>query len=257
MSKYRHLNYSITNEDLHGIVLGMNLSLNDSVLAVAGSGDQALAILEFVRNVTAVDSNRDQIKLAREKINTLLNGNYSQFLNQDLLGAYDGYFLEIDSPEFAESKRTQRNNYFLDDPNRLKNIRQKLGALVIAEPCDVGIDFLTLGPEKRKHEFNKMYLSNISITSTLQFLPFVSAIPVGGLIYVTDHKTILKYSSVNFPKDNRKSDCNEDKHKDLYDGSFYEGSFLHPKLEIDFELSMKARTNGNSIWTPAVYKRIK
>lgn len=42
----RTIPYPCTNENLAAIVNGLNINENDTVVAVLGSGDQALALLE-------------------------------------------------------------------------------------------------------------------------------------------------------------------------------------------------------------------
>ena len=54
MNQTSGLEYSCTNEDLKGIMAGLDLSPTDRVLTVAGSGDQAFAFLEFARQVNSV-----------------------------------------------------------------------------------------------------------------------------------------------------------------------------------------------------------
>src|SRR3989338_6857639 len=86
MNQTSGLRYSYTNEDLRGIILGLDFSPEDSVLAVAGSGDQAFAFLEFTRQVKAVDIVPEQIELMRQKAEALRIGDYDEFFKVEATG---------------------------------------------------------------------------------------------------------------------------------------------------------------------------
>ncbi|MCK4553255.1 DUF3419 family protein [Candidatus Pacearchaeota archaeon] len=278
MNQTLQLKYSCTNEDLRGVVSGLNLSSEDNVLAVAGSGDQAFAFLEFARQVKAVDIVPEQIEFMRKKAETLRVGNYDKFLNDEIPSSSDGHLAGTSSQQFAEFNQPRRREYFLANKGRLNKIRKNLGNLVIAEPADI------LEVAQTEQEFSKIYLSNVltygtedrnAITEILRNI--ARNISLGGLIYVASHdglserKILLtsKKDESDFinPLENlifnqiSNSGVNKmykvDRYSELYqDPDLRDESFLPPKLKVDRQLSLKVRGHEQGIWKPAVYKKI-
>ena len=264
MNQTSGLRYSYTNEDLRGIILGLDFSPEDSVLAVAGSGDQAFAFLEFTRQVKAVDIVPEQIELMRQKAEALRIGDYDEFFKVEATGSYDGNLSGSHSPEFSEFNRHRRRMYFAeDDPQRLERVRANLDNLVIAEPADI------LKVAQTESGFSKIYLSNvlgygdgISYANATEILGNIARnLPIDGLIYVANHERIsdrfkpsivLRGGIEN--KIGNSMDLYDmlDKDKDLR-----ESSFLPPELEVDRALSKAARTYDKGIWKPAVYRRVE
>lgn len=264
MSQKSGLGYSCTNEDLRGIVLGLDFSPEDSVLAVAGSGDQAFAFLEFAKQVKAVDIVPEQIELMRQKAEALRAGDYEEFLRVEANGSCDGNLPGTHIPEYAEFNRLRRRKYFAeDDSQRLERVRANLGNLVIAEPADI------LKVAQTESGFSKIYLSNvvgyadgISYANTTEILGNIARnLPIGSLIYVANHEGIsdrfkpqIILSGGIENRINNRMDLYDmlDKDKDLR-----ESSFLPPELEVDRDLSKAARTYDKGIWKPAVYRRVE
>lgn len=241
MNQTIRLGHSCTNESLNAIVLGLNLSPEDSVLAVAGSGDQAFAILEFVRQVKAVDIAPEQIEFMRQRAEALRVGDYAEFLRSDVRGSRDN-LLAANYPEFtefnsAEFNLNRRRKYFAeDDKKRLGRIQGNLGNLVISEPANI------LEVAQTETGFSKIYLSNVfeygkhgpsrrDILMKQVLGNIARNMPLDGLIYVANHL---------------------DEDKDLKCDSF-----LPPELKVDGDLSSRARRYEESIWKPAVYKRVE
>lgn len=260
MNQTSGLGYSCTNEDLRGIVLGLDFSPDDSVLAVAGSGDQAFAFLEFARQVKAVDIVPEQIELMRQKAEALRVGNYDEFLRVEATGSCDGYLAGTHSPHFGEFNKGRRRKYFAeDDPQRLEIIRANLDNLVIAKPANI------LKVARTESGFSKIYLSNVlgyendgSDMMVTQILGNIARnLSLSGLIYVANHDGLIR-KSISFFEDeggeNIKDDLYSllDKSKDLKDSSF-----LPPELQVDMDLSRKVRGYNGSIWKPAVYRRVE
>ncbi|MDI6738338.1 MAG: hypothetical protein QME12_07550 [Nanoarchaeota archaeon] len=65
------LDFPHTNEILEAIVSSMDLRKDDDVLAILGSGEQALAFAPLVNSVTAVDENHAQFDYAVSRIRAL------------------------------------------------------------------------------------------------------------------------------------------------------------------------------------------
>jgi len=131
------LEYSHSNEDLRAIVHGLDLSLDDKVLAICGSGDQAFAMLEKAGKVVAVDTNKSQLTYAIERLKHLKNGNHSRFV----LNRPDQCF-------------DLRNNQSYFDKRRFKKIRSKINSLTIIKSSS---DIFSYTEEDN---FTRIYLSN-------------------------------------------------------------------------------------------------
>ncbi|RMD46015.1 DUF3419 family protein [Candidatus Pacearchaeota archaeon] len=262
MNQKGRLGYTCTNENLKGIVLGLDLSPKDSVLAVAGSGDQAFAFLEFARQVKAVDIVPEQIELMQQRAKALQTRDYDGFLKVEGTGSADGWLHGQYSPELKILNEMRRREYFVENyPQRLERIRANLGNLVIAEPANI------LEVAQTESGFSKIYLSNafyysapashLPVTQILENI--ARNLPIDGLIYVANHDVLCDArSAISF----HVTEDYKRKAKDLYrildkDCDLRESSFLPPELELDEGLSKQAREHEVDIWKPAVYRRIK
>ena len=94
------VNYSVTNESIDAVIKGLNLKSNDSVLAVAGSGDHAFAMLEYAGEVKVIDSNPFQIDLVMLRAELLR------------IGRYDLFFTKRSTVPLNDDKIVARKNYF-------------------------------------------------------------------------------------------------------------------------------------------------
>lgn len=212
--------FTSTNESLESIVKGLDISPSDRVLAVAGSGDQSLALLENAHDVTAVDINPRQIEFFRQRIRALLAGDFSLFYLEGALPEVASYFTQ------ERLSRIKAN---------LKNLTLRTGDVLDVAQTEPG--------------FSKVYLSNIFSYGLLdlnkKFVPNLTEIaknlPLEGLIYVADHRELsrVKYGSVSLSRE------------------IEDSSFLPLELILDVDLTTKARrANTHVLWGPAVYRRV-
>lgn len=262
MDQTSGLVYSCTNEDLRGIVSGLDFSPEDSVLAVAGSGDQAFAFLEFAGQVKALDIVPEQIRLMRKRAELLRSGDFDAFLRAQETGSCDGYLAGSHTTLFAELNRNRRKKYFVEeDSQRLERVRDNLDNLVISDLGNI------LEVAQTESGFSKIYLSNVlgygdgfNYTCATELLRNIARnLPVGGLIYVANHDQMSDdpYAGFLGGIGNTISSAMDmyslaDKNKDLR-----ESSFLPPELEVDKNLSEVARTFDGASWKPAVYRRVE
>lgn len=168
------LTYSATNEVLEAIVNGLDLKPEDNVLAIAGSGDQAFAMLEYGCKVTAIDIKLDQIKFVKLRAEALKLKCYEDFLRKKA------------NPERIKA-------YFAKE-GRLDRIRANLDNLKVLEPSNI---FTMQSAEL----FSKIYLSNalagshvhisekdslVMLRSYKELLSDVTKnLTLGGLVYET------------------------------------------------------------------------
>lgn len=177
----KHLEWGVTNETVCAIVAGLNPQPSDSILAILGGGDQALALLEHAP-VTAVDIDKRYIRFARNRVKFLKNGNYQKFLNA---GA-------CPTP-LAESFMKNRLSYFTQE--RLEKILKRLSELKIVEEDIFNV--------VKKIQPTKVYLSNaldyVEYGQTAKSVRIISkALPSDGLVYITSS---IFGSKIPRPKD--------------------------------------------------------
>src|SRR3989338_3571317 len=205
------LKYSYTNESLDAIVTGLDVQHQDVILAVAGSGDQPLALLEKAAKVIAVDTNVMQLELLRKRTELLRGGSYWRFLRPKEKGISDGVFFSGFDGSFP-SKKTRRR--YFSEKNRIRTIAGKVDSLEILEPMEVA------RAVEKGVDFTKVYLSN-SMKETRSFpLPdslmciLSQRLPFDGLVYMSN--------------------------AGMY-GFFQESCFLPPNIVLDRELTQIAR----------------
>ncbi|MBI4918835.1 hypothetical protein HY837_02820 [archaeon] len=83
----------------------------------------------------------------------------------------------------------------------------------------------------------------------------MQTLPVGGLIYVSDHDHLC----ITFDNKNQNyiaSSSWTDKHEENIPYQLLTCSFLPEGLVIDHDLTNKSRQFGKGLWTPAVYRNI-
>ncbi len=170
--------YLITNEELEAIVNGLDVNENDIVLAVAGSGDQAFALLEYAKEIKAVDCNPSQIEHLKKRIEFLKNKDFEKFLEVKKS-------LTKSLSEILE----RRNKYFRKN-ERLEKICNKLDSLKFKKG--------NIFQVAQKESFNKLYLSNVPLKEEVYlFEKLLKKIPSGSLIYYSHGKffenIFLKY----------------------------------------------------------------
>ena len=223
--KIDSLNYSHTNEDLRSIIFGLDLNAKDNVLAVAGSGDQAFAILELAGSVTIIDVNSNQIEYIKKRIESLKKKDYGDFLKIRIPGVRDNLLRGKFSKGYSKFNLGKRNEYFLKK-GRLNKIGKNLNNFKINKLGDI------LKIAQKKTGYSKIYLSNIfrfnySINDwdplTKKVLGRIAKnLPKGGLIYISDHPKQLDVKG----------------------------------LKLDKNLTQKARKFETTNWPPAIYRRI-
>lgn len=219
--------YDHTNENIEGIVAGLDLCSNDTVLAVGGSGEQAFALLQFAGRVKVVDNNPDQTRFIKKRIEELQEENYSSFLH----GSETVYFFTS---------------------NRLHLIQEKLANLTIAEPADI------VEIAQKETEFSKLYLSNIigfkeeeidHDKVKIIFTKLADKLTVDGLIYVSNHDRLVGFYEYEAERGYRLSLRSKELHPE-------DINFLPSNLVLEKDLSLWARTHERFNWYPAVYRKI-
>ena len=183
------LEYSVSNENLQAIISGLELNSEDSVLAVAGSGDQAFAILEYVKNVMAVDINPSQVSFMKLRRSALQRGDIGGFFQDDVSQKKEINFLGWQKRD-TEFYRSRRREYFSAE-GRFDRIKKKLGHLIIF-PLDI------FQATELKDGFTKIYLSNVFGQVYMggdfdywipnlekAFKRIAENLPKGGLIYTS------------------------------------------------------------------------
>lgn len=170
--------YAATNENLNAIVLGLDVNSKDYILSVAGSGDQAFALLENAGKVLAVDIEHRQCNYIRGQVRCLADGDYEGFLRRRLMK--DGKLEYL-----FEFERSSGTKYF--DKKRLDRTRKKVSYLEIREANILDVC-------QNERGFNKIYLSNSLIGHPDELGPKLQivsdSIPVGGLVYASNGVTI-------------------------------------------------------------------
>lgn len=161
--------YSCTNENLKTIIRGLDVKPDDYVLMVGGSGDQALAVLEYAGKVLVVDVDPLQAYNMMERVIFIKNGDYKRFWNERR-GFWSG---------------SDGMGYFIKE--RLDRIRGKIQLIDIREA-----DILDVCQEE--NGFNKVYLSNALDGHSDELGPRLKVIsqniPFGGLVYASNGETI-------------------------------------------------------------------
>jgi len=259
-----NLLYTYTNECLDAILEGLDINSTDRILAVAGSGDQALAMLERAGFVKAVDSTKSQVNFFKKRIEALQEGKYLTALGTEVK-ATDFSIIPLPNPSIAGySVLSLRNQFFLSN-NRLERIRDKLGNLVVEHSEDI------LDLAQKEKGFLKIYLSNVFIYSSQSgshshfevsdvLEGIADNLPLGGLIYVANHKEIRDYHIVHskrllLPSINPSQFTIKKLNLPYYE-KIEESYFLPSNLTVDLDLTKKARKASEGQWSPAVYRKI-
>jgi hypothetical protein len=156
--------YRVTNECLPAVTLGMNVKAQDSILAIAGSGDQAFALLEHTRHVSVADWNPAQLEYIRQRVNALREGDW------------EGFFKPW-SQASLDVRESAVYNYF-NHQKRLETIARNINSLQVLESSD----FITALASFPCNTFNKIYCSNAFVDRS-KFGKIGEYIPNGGLVY--------------------------------------------------------------------------
>ncbi len=210
------ISFPCTNESIDSIIVGLDLSKDDNVLAVGGSGDQAFACLEHVNSVALVEINSSQREFIKNRLRLLEQGDKELFVwpygngtdNNDTFKQLRQVF-EVNT---HCGRKNSRNNYFLDGET-FEKIRNNSTGLKLLGPSDIGD--VIFNPSFNKGDngeciINKVYLSNIlnytkkgysgrfntgdGIVRRLR-----DVLPNDGLIYVTESLMSIQGGYTNFP----------------------------------------------------------
>lgn len=173
------LRYSHTNESLDSVIRGMDMrNSRGSVLAVAGSGDQAIAMLEDARLVTVVDIDQNQLDATERKVDLIRKGRFADFLDPD------SYVNEQE-----DGLRLSNRNRYFSKKGRLERIQKEIDRINILKSSDI-FQYPFVDP------FEKVYLSNIvsfdSRDERKKLEEFAKGLSEGTLVYVADGAYHLK-----------------------------------------------------------------
>jgi hypothetical protein len=255
--------YTCTNERLEAIVLGLRLTPEDRVLSAGGSGDQAFAILEYVKSVDAVDILFPQARYITQRKGILERGLLDWFLQLDPFAEGKCPFTMYDkvyrSQDLIGRYKGRRDSYFMQE-GRFGRISAKAGDVRVEPPSDI------FEVAAREGGFNKIYLSNTLRYDRLADLAGVRALlhntaanlPASGLIYITNLDRLL----FDYASDSLFSGI-YDLGKEEYIGRCREycqreegaAPFLPDELRIDEVLTGLALENETA-WRPGVLRKI-
>jgi len=191
------LGYGCTNENLKAITSGLDVGPQDSVLAIGGSGDQALALLEYADKVKVVDSNQEQIDYIKKRIEMLQVGDYDELLAEPRLENHPEIFVGQHMREELKTNYEKRKHYFRQG-QRLDIIRGKLPNLLVFEPQNI----LNI---KDQESFTKIYLSNVldefilskshdDQSAALDNL--MNCLTPSGLVYITNNNILQHFPNL-------------------------------------------------------------
>ncbi len=269
------LEYATTNESLDAIMAGLDVNSADSILSVAGCGDQVFAFTELAKKVRVADINPKQIELTLKRMELLSKGDYEGFLNVEQFGCFDGIRYTVMNSKTRDFNLQARKNYFLK-AERLDMIRTRLDIISFEREQDYERmpeealqrlksrfeifpnEVLAYGhlitnarvrnPECDGHAnifglmlqitgYNKMYISNISLVrGPIYYLTLISEnLPLGGLVYI---------SSTQFQEQIQ-----------LFD----QGDKFPENLKVEEQLTQKANMHEQKMrdpWQPIVYQRV-
>lgn len=163
--------FKCTNESLVAIIESMELTRNDNVLAICGSGDPTFAMCEYAGSVTAIDNNLSQKEYAKTRAKEIQEGMF--------YALREGVFFPSGSSEHRAN--IMRNTYFRKR-GRMKNIRANIHKISFV----YGDIFKNWG-----RKFSRIYLSNAH-----QYLDnsdkwpcmqrLAECLKSGGLLYAID-----------------------------------------------------------------------
>lgn len=168
--------YSHTNESLPAIIAGLDIHQGDKILAVGGSGDQAIAMIGAGAIVVVSECSPIQLELIKERVRLIREGRWDEFFNIPFKGGtYDDIYRCSHNPAFAEFSLRRRAEYFGREGVR-EAITKNIEKLEVPEKT-TNILEVTM---RKGRKFSKFYYSNISLHSTL--FPF-RGLPLESLSY--------------------------------------------------------------------------
>ena len=255
------IEYSLTNESLEAIIAGLSVQEDDSILAVGGSGDQILAMLEFTPKIVGVDYNQSQVKFMKRRFKHIKETGLDPLLQiYRGFGSRDGNINKSFNKIKLEQDLNDRRSYFRDERRRerirknlLEGSRDLVLDLVQGDITNISSMEFLRSSRNLQLPFSKMYLSNAlgydssgaDVTESLRGLSL--CLREGGLIYVANHMSLaMDFSTLSVADIVTYGEGNRD--LELL-------QHLPDTLKVDGELSLKARKNSK-IGSPAIYRRI-
>lgn len=255
------IEYSLTNESLEAIIAGLSVQDDDSILAVGGSGDQILAMLEFTPRIVGVDYNQSQVEFMKRRFKHIKETGVDPLLQMYRgFGSRDGNINKSFNKFKLEQDLNDRLGYFRDERRRerirknlLEGSRDLVFDLVQGDLTNISSMEFLRSSRNLQLPFSKMYLSNAlgydssgaDVTESLRGLSL--CLREGRLIYVANHMPlVLDFSTSSVEEIVTYSEGNRD--LELL-------QHLPDTLRVDRELSLKARELEKR-WTPAIYRRI-
>lgn len=179
-----HILYLATNEVVEAVVRGLDVTSQDRVLTVCGSGDVPFGMVERGAEVVALDINGLQVEYARWRLQKLGLHDLHSFFQ----------FFDCGRGE----KNTVNREYF--------SVQGKLSTICEnASKMEFGVGDIL---RQQRGEFTKIYLSNV-LGSGVERLPaqiyedFVSVSTLlveGGLLYVTQDRFYGKPRFCDIPR---------------------------------------------------------
>lgn len=234
----------VTNESLQGICEGLDVNSGDNILAIGT--DQAFALLEYANSVRHIDIDPYQSRIMYNRAFALENNDYEAFLGNNRLSSPQESLWGNANRECSERIIQARDNYFKTN-NRLEKIKNNLTNLTILKPMDI------LDAIDNEDGINKVYTSNalfwdyhLGLKKTPQEVlrDIAQTLPKEGLIYVTDHETLVyRTKGFSFSDMFRVSDNTKE----------YDESILPDELLLDKQLTEKA-ARLEDVFSPAVYR---
>lgn len=233
------LSWKYTNENLEAIVLALEPTDTDKILAVGGSGDQAFALLEHAGEVHCVDNKTVQINYIAERAEHLKNGDYEKFLANHFYHERDEYL--------QNRKRAKKIR------GNLKNL--KLSCADIFETAEKGgftKSYLsnTVGYASRYWYYSGHYSKSTAARFKESIACVAKKLPQNGLIYISNHEWICRVITRSETLD--EPIITEDGIIEISNPK----KLLPPNLIIDPELTTIARRYEDyTLWRPAVYRK--
>jgi hypothetical protein len=196
--------YPRTNEDLIAIIKGLDLNREDKVLAVAGSGDQPFAMLPYVKEVFAVDTNPNQIKFIQKRKDWLKFKEYNYFLEEHLDQLPTEIFYSSNKGDLPLDQR--RRNIL---KSKISKIKSKLDNLTLFSNQSIQNEKFIKQMHESNISFTKIYASNVfnswwdssSYSSSCnELIQLIKLLSKEGLIYFSNGTEISEMKK-DFPKE--------------------------------------------------------
>lgn len=126
---HKRVDYPYTNENLEAITQSLSINPDDKIISICGSGAQPLALLQYLNgngDILAVDSSRFQVNLAKDVLDKIISGEYSNG-EIKISPRNEGYFLEIQRLEHIYRNKDKIAFRIMDvsKPSEIAQINKK------------------------------------------------------------------------------------------------------------------------------------